>query len=143
MKSNPVVKLFRYPSTDQGTIGRFVLPSGLELVSLELPDRDNEQRYSRINAGRYRCTPWNSKKFGKVWILHDTKGRTFILIHKGNVAGDSRKGYKTHSAGCILIGMKAGILYGQLATLASGTALAKCHAELDQYNEFYIEIEDF
>ena len=135
--------IYRYPSTDQGTLGRMILPNGVEIVSLELPDRDNQPRISRILAGRYRCTRWNSKKFGKVWILHGTKGRSYILIHKGNVAGDTAKGYRTHSAGCILVGMQAGTLYGQLACLSSARALRECHNALDQYDEFYITIEDY
>lgn len=143
LKSDKDVKIYRYPSTDEGTIGRMLLPNGKEIVSLELPDRDNKTRISRINAGRYRCTKWRSKKFGNVWILHGTKGRTYILIHKGNVAGDTAKGYRTHSAGCILVGMRAGTLYGQLACLSSARALRECHKALDQYDEFYISIEDY
>ncbi|QKE60713.1 hypothetical protein vBVhaSVHB1_26 [Vibrio phage vB_VhaS-VHB1] len=143
MSSNPIVYLDRYPSTDQGTLGRLTLPNGVELATIELPDRDNKPRVSRILAGRYRCTKWSSKKFGNVWILHDTKGRSYILIHKGNVAGDTALGFKTHSAGCILVGLKAGLLWGQLAVTNSGSALRKCHEALDEYDEFYIQIEDF
>ncbi|AUR81167.1 hypothetical protein Ares1_0028 [Vibrio phage Ares1] len=135
--------LQRYPSTDQGTLGVLILPDGTKISTIELPDRDNKTSISRIPAGLYKVTPWKSKKFGNVWHLNDVNGRSYILIHKGNVAGDKALGYKTHSAGCILIGMSFGILWGQLAVLNSAKALRVCHEVLDQYSTFELTVEDF
>ncbi|WAS28547.1 hypothetical protein [Vibrio phage LV6] len=112
----------REPSTDQGTFGKLYLPNGRTLETIELPWRDNKTSISCIPAGLYYCTPWNSSRFGKVWHLVDVKGRSYILIHKGNVAGDASKGYKTNSAGCILIGKYRGVLGNQKAVLNSGGA---------------------
>lgn len=135
--------LQRYPSTDQGTLGSLTLPNGEVLSTIELPDRDNRTSVSRIPAGLYVVTPWKSNKFGNVWILEDVEGRTYILIHKGNVAGDRALGYKTHSNGCILIGVSFGVLWGQLAVLNSAKALRMCHEALDDYKQFELMIEDF
>ncbi len=138
-----LARLKRYPSTDQGTLGRLYLPNGLQLCSIELPDRQNQTSISRIPAGEYKVKPWKSRKFGSVWILEDVKGRTYILIHKGNVAGDRALGYRTHSNGCILLGVKFATIYGQLAVSNSAKALRECHKALDGLDEFTLIIEDF
>lgn len=135
--------LSRYPSTDHDTLGRLKLPNGDLICTIELPDRNNASNVSRIPAGSYTVTPWKSKKFGNVWILKDVSGRTYILIHKGNVAGNRDKGLKTHSNGCILVGMAYGTIYGQLAVSNSAKALRKCHEVLDQYSSFELIIEDY
>ncbi len=88
-----------------------------------MPDRDNEPNYSRIPAGRYKCRIRISPRFGKVYHITDVKGRTYILTHSGNFAGDIRKKLKTHTAGCILLGKKTGTLAGQEAVLCSRPAL--------------------
>ncbi|QNJ59190.1 hypothetical protein [Vibrio phage vB_ValS_PJ32] len=139
----PRAVLTRYPSTDQGTLGRLELPNGEIICTIELPDRENRSNISRIPAGTYLVTPWKSNKFGNVWIVNDVENRTYILIHKGNVAGDTKKGYRTHSNGCILIGMAHAVIYGQLAVSNSAKALRVCHAALDEYSSFELTIEDF
>ena len=50
-------------------------------------------------------------------------GRTWILTHSGNLAGDRKKGYRTHSYGCILLGKYFGSLDNQTAVLVSRTTL--------------------
>jgi len=66
-----------------------------------------------------------SKKFGRVVRLSDVPGRSDILIHSGNLAGDVIKGFNTHSAGCILLGEGRGYLGEQKAVLSSRTAVRK------------------
>lgn len=119
------------------------LPNGFALQCVELPWRDNKSSLSCIPAGVYRVVPWNSKKFGRCWHVTGVDGRTAILIHKGNVAGNKEEGYKTHSSGCIIIGYSRGTLYGQKAVLNSGKAMSLAHKHLDHLKEFELIIEDY
>lgn len=64
--------------------------------SLELPWKDNKRNISCIPKGTYKCTLYNSTKFGKVYKVLDVHGRTGILIHVGN--------YNSQIKGCILLG---------------------------------------
>ena len=99
------VLISRYESTDQGTFGILrVLSSGFRCHTLELPNRDNAPNMSCIPAGTYTVVPYTSRKFGICYLLKDVQGRTWILTHTGNVAGDTVKGWHTQSAGCILVG---------------------------------------
>lgn len=63
---------------------------------LELPNRNNANRISRVNAGRYKCVLRYSVTYGWHYHLLDVEGRTLILIHFGN--------YYTSTAGCLLVG---------------------------------------
>lgn len=106
------VSLYRYASSNQGTKG--IAITGLEgfesFCVLELPWRDNEPNYSCIPDGEYLCKYRVSKKFGKHYHLQDVDGRSWILTHSGNLAGDTRRGWKTHSHGCLLTGSRFGKL---------------------------------
>ncbi len=86
--------------------------------TLELPWRDNRQNVSCIPAGTYPLV-WHESKKHKAFHVKDVPGRSGILIHSGNLAGDTDKGFKTDSEGCILLGVNRGILYGQRAVLHS------------------------
>lgn len=92
--------LIRLTSDDKQTLGRFYAFDELypmfECVALELPDRENEVRISRIPAGKYICKIRTSPKYGKHYIVEDVEGRSFILMHFGN--------YYTNTKGCILLG---------------------------------------
>ncbi|QWS69928.1 hypothetical protein [Vibrio phage vB_VpS_PG28] len=141
-KASPLPELWLYRSKSdmQGTLGTLFTPSGNKIYTIELPWRDNQQSISSIPAGTYILEPWSSKKFGKCWHLKDVEGRSYILIHKGNVAGARDHGFKTHSEGCIIIGKSAGTLYGQKAVLNSGGAMAELQKELGHENEYIIHI---
>jgi len=41
--------------------------------------------------------------------VHDVPGRSSILIHPGNLAGDAEVGLDTHTQGCILVGERFGL----------------------------------
>ena len=99
--------IHRNKTGDDGTVGVFSIPE-LDFVCyvLELPWRDNKNSLSCIKPGRYLCKPFYSKKFGNVFILTDVDGRSYILIHTGNWAGDVLKKYLTNSQGCLLLGDK-------------------------------------
>ena len=107
----PDVLIKRYEFGDQGTFGILtVVLSGFRCHTIELPNLDNAQNISCIPAGTYTCVPYTSSKFGECYLLKDVKGRTWILTHTGNIAGDTSKGWHTHSAGCILVGKIRGLL---------------------------------
>lgn len=106
------ISLYRYASSNQGTKG--IAITGLEgfesFCVIELPWRNNEPNYSCIPDGEYLCNFRVSKRFGKHYILQNVNGRTWILTHSGNLAGDTKRGWKTHSHGCLLPGMRFGKL---------------------------------
>ena len=103
----------RGPSTDEGTFGRLVCADGPELVSLELPWRDNKPQISSIQPGFYRCELVESPKFGRVYGVQDVPGRSHVLIHAANFAGDVSKGWKSELLGCIAPALKTGVLKPQ------------------------------
>jgi len=115
----PDVVICRGDSTEQGTFGVLRAKGNFSCKVCELPDRGNEKNYSRIPAGSYNCRPYHSERFGSVYIVEEVKGRSYILAHSGNLAGDSKRGLRTHSAGCILLGKYFGKLNGQKAVLCS------------------------
>ena len=112
------VNLFRIRRSDHGTQGIWVAGTH-HCCAIELPWRDNEQNISCIPADTYEVTLRRSPRFGLVYWLQDVDGRSYILTHWGNVAGDKSKGLKTHTAGCILLGKQFGIVWGQRAVLLS------------------------
>jgi hypothetical protein len=93
-------RLVRGPSTDQGTFG--TLTFGAErCFSLELPWRENRRQRSCIPPGAYRCAIVASPRFGRVYGLADVPGRSHVLIHSANLAGDVELGWTTQLHGCI------------------------------------------
>lgn len=119
--------LRRAPSTDQGTFG--VLTFGTEAVrTLELPWRDNRPQRSCIPPGVYDCGMVNSPRFGRVYGVRDVPGRSHILIHAANLAGDVDLGWTTQLHGCIAPCVRVGAMRNkagamQAAGLVSVTAL--------------------
>ena len=121
--------LTRISTGDQGTFGVLELGS-FSCWTLEPPWRDNARGYSCIPAGTYHVRPRYSPRYKRHFQLLDVPGRSMILIHCGNLAGDKEAGYKTHSTGCILVGQHKGKLQAaqgrpmQEAVLASRFALS-------------------
>lgn len=98
----------RYKNIEDGTIGKFELIEGNEVVlkgyTLEPAGDDTTARGKdrRIPAGLYQTVWHASPKFGKVLpLLYNEKvpKDRFILIHAGN--------YPKDTEGCILLGRKA------------------------------------
>jgi len=134
---SPRILLLRTVSSAQGTFGFFCHPD-LLLRTCELPWHDNEPNFSCIPEGLYVVKPYHSRKFGDVWHVTGVDGRTWILTHSGNVAGDVKQGWHTHSEGCILLGKYMGFLtYNgrrQRAVMVSKPALRALHnLGLEQY----------
>lgn len=132
--------LTRLRSSDQGTFGLLVT-SGFRCRAAELPWRDNRANVSRIPAGAYRCLPRQSAKYGRHYHLTDVRGRSLILIHSGNYAGDVGKGWLTHTWGCLLLGKHAGTLGGQEAVLCSKSA-TRSFLEIMAGRPFTLEIKE-
>lgn len=126
---------------DEGTYGLLQTASGFVCHTMELPDRNNQSNISRIPAGRYSCVIYYSRKFGKVYLLESVKGRSYILTHTGNVAGDKHKGFKTNSFGCILLGKYRGKLQGQKAVMVSRPTLRSFMNEMGD-KPFTLEIKE-
>ena len=140
------VTLFRQPSTDEGTFG-FLAYNGYWFYSLELPDRDNQKMISSIPLGEYICSRRYSPRFKKeVYYLKDVEGRTYVLIHSANFAGDVDKGYQSHLNGCIAIGKGRGTLVNkfgkkQRAILNSRLAISEFE-KLMEYRDFKLTIKE-
>ncbi len=121
--------LKRGESTDQGTFG--VLTFGPDVVhTLELPWRDNKPQKSCIPLGTYTCAIVQSPKFGKIYGIQNVPGRSNVLIHSANLAGDVDKGYTTQLHGCIAPFMRNGYMKNnagimQAAGLVSKPALSR------------------
>ena len=120
------ITLQRLSSTDQGTRG-LLLMDGFWCHTLELPWRDNRPNVSCIPPGEYPLRKVRARRAigGRrdLYLVEDVPGRSGILLHAGNLAGDPAMGYRRHSWGCPLLGRHAGVLDGQRAVLASRPAV--------------------
>lgn len=134
------VYIFRYPTTDQGTGGMLFCPeTGFMCKTIELPWRDNHSSISCIPPGEYNVARFDSKKFGRTFVVQGVPGRSAILFHSGIWAGDTAKGFKTHSAGCILLGATHGQFGGQFAILNSRITVTKFKENME-YKPFKLII---
>lgn len=126
------VTITRERSIDDGTFGRLhaeILGAVFECETLELPWRDNQRNVSCIPLGEYVCDWSHSGKFGGCYRLQDVPGRSGILIHPGNYAGDEQKNLRTNVRGCIMLGMQRSKMSGQEVILQSRHAV-------DLFSEF-------
>lgn len=124
MKQAHTLHLLRQATSAHGTEGILRLPHlGVEFFTLELPWKDNTPRLSCIPTGSYSAAIRQSPKFGLTYHVKNVPGRSYILIHSGNFAGDREQGLKTNVLGCILLGKKRGIISGQRAVLSSRSAV--------------------
>jgi hypothetical protein len=128
------IVLIRDKTTDQGTYGVLkVMETGWQCQTIELPWRSNKRGLSCIRQGIYNAEYVNrtaSGKFTNVYYLQDVPGRSGILVHAGNVAGDITKGFESDVEGCILVGKRRGILDGQQAVLSSRVAMRELNEQI-------------
>lgn len=136
----PVVDLYRFMRSDQGTRGKLHF-NDFACHTLELPWKNNQRNMSCIPPGSYKCTTRISPKFGLTYWLLEVPNRSYILIHSGNWAGDVEKGFKSHVNGCILLGLQSGYLQGQWAVLNSRITVTKFMNIMDQ-QPFTLVIHD-
>jgi hypothetical protein len=80
-----------------------------------------------------------SPKFGPVYEVTGVPGRSSILIHTGNWAGDVSRGYRSHVLGCVVLGLQRGRREGQLAVMVSRPAVTRLEREM-QRQPFTLEI---
>lgn len=118
------IHLVRTERSDEGTFG-FLDVNGTLLRTAEPPWRNNQRSISSIPYGIYECSLVDSPRFGITYQVHDVPGRTHILFHAGNWAGDTSKGLISNTDGCILPGMNLDHLSGQKAVVSSTKALNK------------------
>ena len=123
--------LLRTETSDEGTFS-IAYNDVFMCRFVELPDRDNLQSVSCIPEGEYRCEWHHSPKFGHVYKVMHVPGRTDILIHAGNYAGDVNKGYKTDSYGCILPISGIGRLGRQRAGVSSRIATTSLRKHFEE-----------
>jgi hypothetical protein len=97
----------------------------------EPPWRDNRRGVSCIPAGEYVVRPRQSPRYGLVFHVKNVEGRSWILHHSGNYAGDTEKGLKSHTMGCLLHGKAIGWLGEQLAVLNSRMAIREFQLKTD------------
>lgn len=124
--SVPRLHLFRFETTEQGTVGTLSDDGGATVCRVgELPWRANRRSISCIPTGSYVVEPHESEHFRSCFRLLGVEGRDGILIHRGNFFGAADKGWITHSQGCLIVGAREGFLSGQRAVLASGAAMSR------------------
>lgn len=137
------LELYRDPSTDQGTKSGLYLDDDEVCSMLELPWLENERGISCIPPGRYEVAYMKESASGKykdVYHVKDVPGRTGILIHMGNWAGDISLGLKSDTDGCLLPCMSFKTDdNGQLMGLDSKTALQTLH-EVTGRKGFVLEV---
>lgn len=119
------IKLIRDESSDQGTFGTIDF-DGFRYETIELPWRGNQPMISCVMPGKYHCV-WemSPSKGHETYRLVNVPGRTGVLIHSGNFAGDISRGLKSDFLGCIGLGIMRGNLDGQKAIISSRAAVAK------------------
>ncbi len=122
-KDGITLYLQREESQDDGTYGVLRLPDGTTFMTLELAWRDNKNSVSCIPPGSYKCERRPTSRHGNAYEVKAVPGRSGILIHKGNVAGNAEKGQKAHSSGCILLGMGRARQGDQKTITSSGAAM--------------------
>lgn len=90
-----ILRLTRFcDSPEMGVFGTLELPDGLKLYTVERPWKNNIPYYSCVPDGDYKCEPYDSPKFGNVYILRNPDlgvdhfpgqaKRSGILIHPAN-----------------------------------------------------------
>ena len=120
--------LYRDRTGDQGTLGALVARD-LALAIMEPPWRDNRRNRSCIPPGVYEVLPHVSPRFGRCLMVAAVPGRSHILFHAGNVGGDVERGWHTHTAGCLLPGLRRGriAVKGRLQEAVVGSRTAFRH----------------
>lgn len=144
--------LQRQRFTDEGTPGALT-GMGVDFKTIELPWRDlngdgiGDPRKSCVTAGLYLCEWRESPKYGWCYEVTGVQGRSHILMHAANFAGDEDKGWHSQLLGCIALGKDHGVIpnkYGhpQRAVISSKRAIEQFHAIM-KGEAFMLQIVDF
>lgn len=112
MKILTIQRNIMRPNDDQGQFGTVTMSGNpVFLKSVELPNRKNSSNESCVLPRVYEAMfnpdstkgpkSWN----GAAYELQSVPGRSGILIHSANWAGDKSKGWISQLEGCIALGM--------------------------------------
>jgi len=107
---------------DHGTFGVLSIDGRAFCVTLEPYWQFNQQNLSCIPAGQYSVEPFQSSKYGRVYMIRAVPGRKAVEFHSGNV--------DDHTRGCILLGEYFGKLRGNRAVLNSGATFKAFRDEI-------------
>ncbi len=134
-KPEPMRKatLTRYETGPEGTYGKLVTDNGFQCSIMELPWADNKPEISCILPGDYECRKVESARFGSVYKLVDSNGRTEVLIHAANWPRQIR--------GCLAPGRAVGLVLGIKGVMSSRDALNGLEADLDAPGPFLLTIK--
>jgi hypothetical protein len=114
------VKLTRIGEYKDAMFGVLSINGRPVCVTLEDLWKNNQPTVSCIPKGKYKLTWHISPKFGQCYLVNDVPGRSHILIHAGNSAGD------TH--GCILLGL----MFGEGRITSSRAAIELFHSLMNE-----------
>lgn len=128
------IDIVRLEKGSEGTFGVLRVDGEVFCVTLEPPDRGNRVDVSCIPAGEYVCRRVDSPAFGATFEVCDVPGRSQILFHQGNVAGDTR--------GCVLLGRSFGLLGSERAVVQSRTTFRDFLARCADAKSFAFAIEE-
>jgi len=133
--SRYIVELVRLEENSKhGTFGILKIDKRIFCATLEPADKMNVQNISSIPTQQYQCLKIDSPKFGTTYKVCDVPGRSDILFHKGNVAGDT--------LGCILLGQHHGKLGTGRGMRNSGESFNRFMLELNGAMGFHLTIKE-
>lgn len=126
------VYINRFSSGLYGTFGVMSAPEvGFSCFTAEPPWKNNSSNVSCIPKGEYTVNIRQSPKYGAIFHVTNVDGRSYILKHSGNYAGDVEQGLKSHTMGCILLGKSLGWMSGQKVVLNSRITVKKWMSIMD------------
>lgn len=129
---SPCVELIRFRQSDHGSFGVLLIDGVFFCYTIEPPQRNNLPNFSCIPAGEYKVVWHRSPRYGWVYMVTQVDGRAFVLTHPGNYGGDIKKGFKTHTQGCILLGSRLGVLGSQRAVLNSRPTVHRFFSKMNK-----------
>ena len=133
--------LKRHANTVDGMFGTLWADNAKLFDTIECSWRNNRSNVSCIPSGTYVCTYSYSPTFKRsLYLVQNVVGRSGIRIHAGNVAGMRDRGLKSDFHGCIGLGMRRGVVFGQPAILSSAIAVRKL-LDITQKEDFKLIIE--
>ena len=125
---------------EEGTFGVLCAP-GFRCHTVELPWKENQRRVSCVPSGRYPVQLILSPRFGYSYWIHPIPGRSEVLVHGGAWAGDTSLGWRTNSAGCVLLGDRRGVAQKQKCILLSQPPLRRL-LDMMERQPFQLTIEE-
>jgi len=133
------IEIIRIDEDEKQTISKFIVFDDRDFevaqgFMLELPDKQNQKRISRIPEGEYDCVKRFSEKHKDHFHILNVPNRSYILIHVGNYNGDT--------LGCLLPGQSLVDLNsdGYMDVTSSGPTMTLLNKILS--NEFKVIIKN-